>query len=681
MLPHRVVYWNIGPLHILIYPIAILAIALLIYGVRRHYLLWRLGQPENRFDRPWERLKGLVVYGLGSRRIVKENYPGVMHTLIYGGMVVLFIGTVTESADHYLRLSYLQGTVYLMFSLAMDGASLAIIAGLLLAAYRRYIQKPERLDTIPEDWITLALLAIIVISGLLVEGFRIAVNEVVAHPDWSVWSPLGYLLALAINGIGITGGAQLVLQRILWWIHMLLAQGWIAYIFYSKLAHIFIAPLNIYFRNLQPGFSSKLISDWETAETFGVAKMREFTWKQFLDMDACVRCGRCQDNCPAHLTGKPLSPKKLIQNLKAQMTDSLIEQKQDPGHEEALIIGNAVKEDELWACTTCGACQEMCPVHVEHINMMADVRRNLVMVESQVPEHFQAVLSNLERIGHPWAGTQYTRSDWMGELGLKPLKQNEQVDLLYWVGCTGALEGLSRKITCATAGLLRAAGVNFGLLGNEEICCGDAARRIGNEHLFQTMARQNIQVLKSHGVKHIITHCPHCFNVLKNEYPQLGGEFKVVHHSQFLAELVQQGRLRLNNAISKNVAIHDSCYLGRHNQIYQAPREILKNIPKIKLLEMKRFRERSFCCGGGGGHMWVEDKTGQRLNEFRIKQAEETGASVLATACPFCLQMFEAGIISLNLTNSLIVRDISELLMEVIIPASEPVRISADKAL
>lgn len=662
MLPQREVYWNIGPEHFLLYPIAFLVVASLIYAVYRQYILLRKAQPENRFDRPWERLKGLVLYGVGTGRVLKEVYPGVMHSLIYGGMVVLFIGTVLNSADHYLP-PFLYGTTYLVFSLAMDIASFAVITGLALAFYRRYVQKPDRLDKISDDWITLILLTGIVMSGLLVEGLRIGADELTAHPDWSLWSPLGSVFALAINGIGITQRGQLILHSLLWWTHMLLALGWIAYIMYSKLNHIFIAPFNIYCRNLKPGVALTKIQDWEAAETVGAAKIDDFTWKQLLDLNACVRCGRCQDNCPAYLTGKPLSPKKLIQNLKNQMDDISVIRKQENKAEDVVpIIGNALKEEELWACTTCAACQEMCPVFIEHISKTTDIRRNLVMMDSQMPEHFQAVITNLERMGHAWAGTQHTRTDWIDELGLKTLQPGEQVELLYWVGCTGALESLSRKITFATAKLLRDAGVNFGLLGNEEICCGDPARRIGNEYLFQTMAEQNIGTFRSHGVKRILTHCPHCLNTLKNEYPEFGGDFEVIHHSQLLAELMQQGRLSPSKAIDDKVVLHDSCYLGRHNDIYAAPREILKKIPGITLVEMERARERSFCCGGGGGHMWAEDNTGRRLNDVRIEQAEATGANTLAVACPFCLQMFQASITATNRSATLRVCDISELL-------------------
>ena len=681
MVPHRESYWNIGDERYLLFPIAVVAVAILAYAFRQHYLMWRMGRPDDRFDRPWDRLVGLIFYGFANRRVVREIYPGMMHLFIYGGMVVLFIGTIMDSAEHYLHvifgISYLQGSLYLGYSLVLDVAGVLIVAGLLMAAYRRYIQRPDRLDSASDDWISLALIALVVVTGLLVEGFRIAANEMVSHPDWAIWSPVGYVLALAFQAWGIPESLQLVLHRVFWWTHLLVAQGWIAYIFYSKLGHIFLSPLNIYFRNLKPAGTLQPILDMDTAETFGASSIRDFTWKQLLDLDACIRCGRCQDNCPAYLTGKPLSPKSLISAMKAQMISVWSNRnrtKDDSGLTETevpAIIEGGVAEDLVWACTTCGACQEACPVFVEHIGKLVDVRRNLVLMEGRMPEAVQATLTSLERKGHPWAGTQNTRVDWMEDLGLRPLEStDDDVELLYWVGCTGALEGRSRRITCATARLLIAAGIEFAALGNEEGCCGDPARRLGNEYLFQMMAQQNVEVLKSHGVRRIVTHCPHCFNVLKNEYPQFGGDFEVIHHSQLLADLVKQGRLPIGKAVAQKVVFHDSCYLGRHNQIYDAPREVLKAVPGLSLFEMGRSRGLSFCCGAGGGHMWMEDSSERRINDVRTEQALETGANAVATSCPFCLQMFEAGVRAKEGLD-VRVRDISELLEEAMVSDQE----------
>lgn len=673
MVPYRESYWNIGSERYLLIPIAIAATVLFVLAFRAHLLMWRLGKKENRFDRPWDRIKGLFVYGFANRRLLNEAYPGAMHLLIYGGMLVLFAGTILNSAEYYLHmvfnLSFLRGSFYLGYSLVLDVAGILVIVGLVLAACRRYVQKPDRLDSTSDDWISLAAIGLIVVSGFLVEGFRIAASEIAEHPDWSVWSPVGYVLALGFNSFGVPESTQLLLHRIVWWTHLLSAQTWIAYLFYSKLGHIFISPLNIYFRNLGPSGALQPIPDMENALTLGAGNIQDLTWKQLLDLDACTLCGRCQDVCPAYLTGKPLSPKQLVLGLKAHMMSVASNGKRTldgagtaGSVESESIFGHHVGEDAIWACTTCGACQKACPVFVEHINKVVDARRNVVLMEGRMPETVQAVLTNLERRGHPWIGTPSTRTDWMDELGIKPLESGEEAELLYWVGCTGALENRSRKITRAVAKLLTDGGVKFGVLGAEEGCCGDPARRIGNEYLYKTMVEHNIEVLRSHKVKRILTHCPHCFNSLNNEYPYFGGDFEVIHHSQFLAELVQQGRLRFGEAITEKVVLHDSCYLGRHNEIYSAPRELLKSVPGLQLVEMRRSGQSSFCCGAGGGHMWMEDTTGPRINEARTEQALETGAGVVAVSCPFCLQMFEAGIRAKDVSSALRVADISELL-------------------
>ncbi len=680
MIPHREGYWNIGSEHYLLIPIAIAAAAAFVYAFRKHYLMWRLGRAEDRFDHPGKRFWGLLLYGVANRRVLDEAYAGTMHLLIYGGMAVLFLGTIIDSAEYYLHAaftwSFLQGSLYLVYSLCLDIAGLLVLVGLLLAFYRRYVRRPERLERTPDDLVSLALIGLIVIGGFMVEGFRISASEMADHPDWAAWSPVGYALASNFKAWAIPLDTQLVLHRVFWWVHLISAQAWIGYIFYSKLGHIFTASLNIYFRNLQPSGVLQPIVDMETADTLGAGSIQDLTWKQLLDLDACTRCGRCQDNCPAYLTGKPMSPKKLILDLKGEMllvssrTASIQDGVGSVVHAEpATIVDTVISEDAVWACTTCGGCQEVCPVFVEHINKVVDIRRNMVLMESRMPDTVQAFLTSMEKRGHPWAGTQNNRSDWIREVGLKGLEPAEEVDLLYWVGCTGALERRSKGISSAVVKLLQAAGVSFGVLGSEEGCCGDPARRVGNEYLFQSMAEQNIEVLKSHRVKRIVTHCPHCLNSLKNEYPQFGGDFQVVHHSQLLAELVQQGRLRLRGSINEKVVIHDSCYLGRHNGIFGAPRDLLKGIPGLTVAEASRSGGRSFCCGGGGGHMWMDDTIGTRISEVRAGQLMETGATVVAVSCPFCLQMIEAGINASDQARSTRIRDISELLEEALEPS------------
>jgi Fe-S oxidoreductase len=408
----------------------------------------------------------------------------------------------------------------------------------------------------------------------------------------------------------------------------------------------------------------------ETAETFGVAKVEDFTWKQLLDVDACTRCGRCQDVCPAYSSGKPLSPKKMTQDIKAHWLEEAprllgaSSKRENPGDNGRALIGDVVTEDEIWACTTCRACQEVCPVCVEHIDKVIDLRRNLVLEQAVIPETAEGALRSIQDRGHPWRGTTLTRTDWAEGLDIKILADDSDIDILYWVGCTEALEDRSMKIAQAVGKLLKLAGVKVGILGVEESCCGEPARRLGNEYLFQIQAAKNIELLKNYGVKKIVTACPHCYNTIKNEYPQFGGEFEVIHHTQFIANLLEEGKLRIIKGSSGVITYHDSCYLGRYNDIYEPPRQILNSMSDATVVEMERNRERSFCCGGGGGRMWLEEKIGERISEMRIVEVIEAKAQIMATACPFCLQMFDDAIKAKAVEESLKVMDIAELIAE-----------------
>jgi len=424
------------------------------------------------------------------------------------------------------------------------------------------------------------------------------------------------------------------------------------------------------FKSLTPKGALKPI-DLEKAETFGAAKITNFTWKQLLDCYSCVICGKCQDVCPAYASGKPLNPKKLIQDLKEHLFEVGPKLLKVKGKVEAssanpniALVGNAVTEDELWDCTTCRACQEVCPVSVEHIDKIIDLRRNLVLEQASIPETAEGALRSIEDRGHPWRGTTLTRTDWAQGLDIKTLAEDSDIDILYWVGCTEALEERSMRIAQAMAKLLKLAGIKFGVLGSDESCCGEPARRLGNEYLFQMQAEKNIELLKGYNVRKIVTACPHCFNTLKNEYPQFGGNFEVIHHTEFIADLLKEGKLRIIKGSGGVVVYHDPCYLGRYNDIYEPPRQVLNSVPDITLVEAERNRERGFCCGGGGGRMWLEESVGRRISELRIEQVIETKAQIVATACPFCLQMFDDAIKAKEAEEWLKVTDIAELVAE-----------------
>ena len=465
---------------------------------------------------------------------------------------------------------------------------------------------------------------------------------------------------------------------------MVIGLGAITYValYWNRLWHIIIDPINVFFRDLGPRGALAPI-DIEAAETFGASKIEDLTWKHLMDLDACTRCGRCQDNCPAYLSSKPLSPKKVIQDLKSHLLKRapiLLKSKSDgeasnPGTETRAMIGEVIAEDEIWNCTTCYACQEVCPVYIEPMVKLVEMRRNLVLEQASIPETGEGALRNIEDRGHPWRGTTLTRTAWAEGLDVKILSEDSDVEILFWVGCTEALEERSTKVAQAIAKVLKQAGVNFGILGVEESCCGDPARRMGNEYLFQMQVEKNIELLKKYNVKRIVTGCPHCYNTLRHEYPQFGGNFEVIHHTEFIANLLKEGKLRIIKGSSGIVTYHDSCYLGRYNDIYEPPRQIMSNMPDITLVEMERNRERGFCCGAGGGHLWLEEqKVGQRINVMRTEQALDTKAQIVATACPYCLQMFEDGIRTKAAEESLKVMDVAELVEGAAVyrPYSEP---------
>jgi len=682
MEPTREVFWNIQ-LGVIIDVLAVVAVGIFIYAFYRRLRLWRMGRPDDRFRRLGSRARAFLNYkvihlllhgkffGVTRGLHFRELFPGVIHFLIFTGCVVLFIGTVLVAASHYVY-EFLEGGVYLGLSLVLDIFGLLLIIGVIMAMYRRYLQKPDRLDNRTEDLLALLLLLVLAVSGFIVEGLRIAATELKTNPDWAVWSPGGYLFALGFRGMGQS--TLLLWHQVIWWLHSVLAIGAIIYVAlaWNRLWHIIVSPINVFFRNLGPRGALAPI-DMEAAEIFGVDRIQNFTWKHLLDLDACTRCGRCQDSCPAYLSGKPLSPKKVIQDLKSHLLERapvLLKRKAEetnPGDNGRAMIGEVVGEDEIWNCTTCYACQEVCPVYIEPMVKLIEMRRNLVMERASLPETGEGALKCLEVRGHPWRGTTMSRTDWAEGLEVKTLADESDVDTLFWVGCTEALEMRSARVAAAIARILKLAGVNFGILGNEEACCGDPARRLGNEYLFQMLAQQNIELLNNCGIKKIVTGCPHCYNTLKHEYPQFGGNFEVMHHSEMMANLIREGKLRGIKGFNGVVTYHDSCYLGRYNNIYDAPRDILHGLDGVKLVEMERNLEYGFCCGAGGGHLWLEEqKAGERINEMRTEQAVSTRAEIIATACPYCLQMFEDGIKTKEAGESVRVMDIAELVVKAI---------------
>jgi Fe-S oxidoreductase len=485
------------------------------------------------------------------------------------------------------------------------------------------------------------------------------------NPAWAAWSPGGLAIANVAAAVGFTTDTFLTWHRFWWWFHMVFIFGFLAYIPYSaKLFHMISAPLNAFFSDLKPKGVLEPIADFEQAESFGAAKLQDFTWKQLLDLDACTACGRCQARCPAYNSGKPLSPKQVILDLRNYMHElaaTPVAGTPGNGAESRPMVGGVIQDETLWACTTCGACVQECPVMIEHIDTIVDMRRHLVMNEARMPETVEQTLRSMEQRAHPWRGTPYTRTSWMEGREIPLLAEKGSAEYVFWVGCTGALMDRNIKVTQAMATILQAAGVDFAVLGEEEVCTGDPARRLGNEYLFQMLAQRNIETLQQYGVKKILTQCPHCFNTILNEYPQFGGTFEVIHHTQFVEQLLREGKLKLTKPITQTITYHDSCYLGRHNGIYQAPRDLLDRVPGVKTVEMEHNRERGLCCGAGGGHAWMDENSPRKVNFMRTEEAVRAKADVIGSACPFCIQMFEDGIRGVHAEESLAVQDLAEI--------------------
>ncbi len=661
----REIFWNVGSgVRIPVYLLGLIVVVILVYGFVKRVRLWRIGKPEKRVDKPFKRILSFLLFGLGHKRILKEPYPGIMHLFLFWGFVILFIGTVLifvqeDFTKLFFNKIFISGNFYLVFSFVLDLFGLLAIIGVLLALFRRYVLRPERLDRKFEDALSLVLLLLILITGFTNEGLRIASTL----PEFEKWSFVGWQLAKMFSGLGSEGSSFESLHSVSWWIHIALAFGFIGYISYSRLLHLISSPLNQFFRSFSPKGEVRPILDIENAETFGVAKLSEFTWKQLFDTDACTRCGRCQDHCPAHLSEKPLSPKKVIQDLKTHLVTrgKVTSEKESSEDQGPPIAGNVITEDELWACTTCGACQEVCPVFIEVVDKVVDLRRHLVLMESKFAQEVKLFFKNMETNYNPWTIGFATRGDWAKDLKLKILAEDSNVEFLFWVGCAGSFDERNKKVSRTLVNLLEKANINFGILGTEEMCCGETLRRMGNEYLAQILMQQNIELFNKYGVKKIITYCPHCLNTFKNEYPRFGGSYEVFHHSEFLWDLVQNKKLKLSTSVEMSAVYHDSCYLGRYNGIYDAPRRLLESIEDTRLLEMRRSKDRSFCCGAGGGRMWMEETLGKRINQMRVDQAVQTNASVLASACPYCLTMLGDGIKEKEMEQLISAFDVAEL--------------------
>ncbi|HEX8176222.1 MAG TPA: heterodisulfide reductase-related iron-sulfur binding cluster [Pyrinomonadaceae bacterium] len=684
----RQIYWNVSQVWVM-YALLVPTAGVAGFGLYRHLSRWRRGLPVSRFDRPLERVRLVFKHAVAQRRTARKLYAGLLHQFISYGFVVLTIATTVVALDADFGTTIMRGRFYLYFqSFTVDLFGALVMLGVLMAAARRYIKRPRRLVYTNEATLILAAIFLMCLQGFLAEGWRMAVT----NDPWAAWSPFGNLVARGSRAL-MTAEQMRAAHSVMWWFHLVTAFAFLAWLPYTKMMHVLTAPLNIYTANLAPLGATLKVIDFEKTESFGVNSLGGFSWKDLLDLDACTECGRCTAVCPAHTVGKELSPRDIILQLRDFMherpreafgliaVDGDVSMTADAGTTPAsqepttdmearkplAIIGTvpATSPVPLWQCTTCAACMQACPVFIEQMPKIVDMRRYLVMEEADFPDSMQEAVMSLERRGHPFTGTQATRMDWAEGLNVRHAGEARETEVLLWVGCGGALIERNQRVTRATAQLLEQAGVSFAVMGRDEKCTGDPARRIGNEFLFEQLAKENISNLNRYEVRKVITACPHCFNTFKNEYPQYGARFEVYHHSAYLAKLVEEGRLKPLAPLDKKVTFHDPCYLGRQNGVYDAPRELVQiSTSRGKTVEMKRSRAESFCCGGGGGMSFVDEPPDKRVNQERAREAIETGADVLAVGCPFCMTMMEDGINARKGEREVKVMDVSELLWE-----------------
>ena len=652
--------------------------------------------PVDRFDRIPERIKALLVYALAQKKFIQreprpdtalsEQAAGWMHFFIFWGFAILAIEALTMfgrgfSDDFHLPLlsPHLLGGPYLLLK---DIMAVAVLVAISVALYRWGVSHPKRLYGFKpaeeqlaghshwEAYLILVFIGLIMIGGLLYDGGRMVFDS--ADPNVRAempWQPFSRIVALLLGG----PRTARFFSNAGWWVHNCVILVFLNLLPLSKHFHIITSLPNVFFIKTEPrGALSKM--DLENGTRFGTSYINQFTWKQVLDMYSCTECGRCASHCPATLTGKELAPRQLLLNLRDYVYEHEGEllalapaagEGADPPTVGDNIVGERLIHDNvLWDCTTCRACEEACPVIIEYVDKIVDMRRHLTQEEARFPVELTRTFKGMENQGNPWGLDAGQRAAWAEGLDVPLMADHPDAEYLYYVGCAGAFDDRNKRTTIALTKILKKAEVSFAILGAEELCNGETARRLGNEYLFQSMAQACIEVFKSYNVKKILTNCPHCFNSLKNEFPQFGGHYEVIHATEFVKRLIAAGKIKFKANGSRTVTFHDSCYLGRYNDIFDAPRDILQLIPGVRLREMERNRKFGMCCGAGGGRMWLEEEPSKRVNIKRVEQALETNPDAVAVACPYCMTMIDDGLKSKDMEEKVKTLDVMELVAE-----------------
>ena len=640
----RQLYWNTGGKGAM-YFFALIALAIFLVGIVKKIRCWQQGRPIE-YDNLGLRFKMFFsAIFKHDQGVFRGTFRRFMHLGVFYGFVMLTFGTLIIAIQDHFGIPLFYGKKYLILSLLMDLLGLMAMIGIGMAAYKRYIDKPDHEDYTTDDAFSLILVFLILFTGFVLEGLRIYAT----HDPWAWWSPVGLFFSAVSQISGLTVLSALTVHGFLWYFHMLLAFGFIAYIPYSKLFHMFASPLNIFLRSFSPigGLTPVDITSKEV-RNLGAARLEDFSKKQLMELDACISCGRCQKGCPAYISGAPLSPRIVLQNLKRHSSEKKSFFRNRDKTFNHSIIDKVISKETLWSCTTCGLCEDKCPIYIEHIKTIVDMRRSLITEVTNYPLEVQKVFKNISEVGNPWGQSLDSKYYLAKESQVPLLSENKQTDILYWVGCYGSYESRNQKVSQVMFKLLEKAGVDYAILGKEEKCCGNSIRRLGNEELFQQLALENIQNLNRYKFKTIVTHCPHCYNTLKNEYPQFGGHYRVMHHSEYILELIKSGKLKPKGVNNLKVTFHDPCYLGRYNSIYNAPRDVLTSIPGLQLVEMKDNRAKAFCCGAGGGRIWMEDVKVHTINNLLVEKAQRTESDILASACSLCLTTLAEAVSSMD---------------------------------
>ncbi len=658
----REIMWNV-PGGWLMHPLFVISLVSLGFGLYRRISIWRKGKPDDdRLSDIPDRLFFMLKEVLLQTKVRRSSLAGLFHSLFFYSFIVFVITTAIIGLDSEVGTRLFQGMLYVMLTVASDIAGLLFFVGLLMAIWRRVVTKPPFLGSDRSDVVALGLLSLIILTGFALEGLRIVLTD----DPWASLSPVGYVAGIGLQGLSPEHGLRL--HAVFWWVHTACVMLWIALIPYTKFLHLLTVPANAFFSKRKPAGELNRIDlealmeneDFDP-ETFsiGLDTSADLTWKQRLNLDACVSCGRCDDVCPALAAGLPLSPQQFIAGMKKTRD---LDDSASSGEAEKVateLVDNAFDDMFFWHCRTCRACDEVCPAHVEHVDNQIEIRRNEVNMKGRMPEDLEKMLRQMETSGNPM-GHQSERVKWTSSLEVPIIGPGESCEVLYWIGCLSTFDPGKQQIALDVMQYLQNNHVDYGILGVGEQCCGDPARVAGEENLFQMVAKQQVEELKQRTFKILLTSCPHCHNVLKNEYPQFGGDFQVMHHTEYmLTNGIQKQALE-----NRTVVYHDPCYLGRYQDIYDSPRHLLKQIPGLKISELEQSGWKSFCCGAGGGHFWMDIKEGERINNLRIQQIQQSGADTVVTACPFCHHMLEDAIKLLNLEETIKVQDLASLLQE-----------------